>query len=109
MSCPACGGDGQIEYGAYRGDDDTTTRECRLCGGKPTSETYCESVSGSRGVRTIVESLDQLGRTTKAAGASMEQVVKSFTASKPTRAPMLSDTNQMSGDEIMNALLRSMK
>lgn len=32
--CEACGGDGQIEVGAYRGDEnDTTTRECRLCGG----------------------------------------------------------------------------
>lgn len=34
MKCEACGGDGLIEVGAYRGDEsDTATRECRLCGG----------------------------------------------------------------------------
>jgi hypothetical protein len=38
VSCPACGGDGQIEYGAYRGDETTETRECRLCGGLPESD-----------------------------------------------------------------------
>lgn len=29
----ACGGDGVIAVGAYRGDETTETRECRLCGG----------------------------------------------------------------------------
>lgn len=34
MKCEACDGDGLIEVGAYRGDeDDVDTRECRLCGG----------------------------------------------------------------------------
>lgn len=31
MICSACGGDGLIEYGAYRGDVNTETRECHLC------------------------------------------------------------------------------
>lgn len=33
MKCEACGGDGQIEVGAYRGEKTDETRECRLCGG----------------------------------------------------------------------------
>lgn len=33
MSCAACGGDGQIGYGEYRGEEAGPTRECRLCGG----------------------------------------------------------------------------
>lgn len=37
MPCEACGGDGQIEYGAYRGESDGPTRECRLCGGVVTA------------------------------------------------------------------------
>lgn len=37
MKCDACGGDGLIEHGAYRGDEsDATTRVCTLCGGTPT-------------------------------------------------------------------------
>lgn len=37
--CEACGGDGLIEVGAYRGDeDDADTRQCRLCGGVVTLE-----------------------------------------------------------------------
>lgn len=40
MKCEACGGDGLIEVGAYRGDeDDPNTRECRLCGGVVALET----------------------------------------------------------------------
>lgn len=30
--CEACGGDGLIETGAYRGDQDSETRPCSLCG-----------------------------------------------------------------------------
>lgn len=51
--CEACGGDGLIEVGAYRGDeDDADTRPCRLCGGVVTLETYREQVSGERKVTT---------------------------------------------------------
>lgn len=40
-TCEACGGDGLIEVGAYRGDEmDTATRECRLCGGAVTTTGY---------------------------------------------------------------------
>lgn len=38
MKCDACGGDGLIEYGAYRGDESDATRVCTLCGGVPTIE-----------------------------------------------------------------------
>lgn len=36
MKCEACGGDGLIEVGAYRGDDSAETRSCTLCGGRST-------------------------------------------------------------------------
>ena len=53
-TCEACGGDGLIEVGAYRGDaDDTTTRECRLCGGVVTASgvgTICPIGAGQLGV-----------------------------------------------------------
>lgn len=42
MKCEACGGDGQIEYGAYRGDEAGPTRECRLCGGRSSDDTVGE-------------------------------------------------------------------
>lgn len=48
--CEACGGDGQIEYGAYRGDSDGPTRECRLCGGAVTAYQTVADVVGSIGV-----------------------------------------------------------
>lgn len=61
MKCEACGGDGLIEVGAYRGDEnDTTTRECRLCGGAITRDTP----------------LEQLAHAATAAGASVSQVVE---------------------------------
>lgn len=48
MGCEACGGDGQIEYGAYRGDEsDTTTRRCRLCGGAVTATTLLTDTADS--------------------------------------------------------------
>lgn len=58
MSCAACGGDGLIEVGAYRGDDGPETRECRLCGGYPSGAGVIEfkvSESGKRRVETQVE------------------------------------------------------
>jgi hypothetical protein len=76
MTCAACGGDGQIEYGAYRGDETTETRDCQLCGGRPTAEVVRESVSGSRGVNTVALPVNVT----------------------------LENTNQMSGDEIQEAL-----
>jgi uncharacterized Zn finger protein len=33
MRCEACGGDGLIEHGAYRGDEHSPVRPCQLCGG----------------------------------------------------------------------------
>jgi hypothetical protein len=33
MTCEACGGDGLIECGAYRGDEGSDTRTCALCNG----------------------------------------------------------------------------
>lgn len=45
--CEACGGDGQIEYGAYRGEEAGPTRECRLCGGVFTGDVPLETLSTS--------------------------------------------------------------
>lgn len=48
MRCEACGGDGLIEFGAYRGrEDDKDTRECRLCGGMITGDVPLEMLSNS--------------------------------------------------------------
>lgn len=48
--CEACGGDGQIEYGAYRGDESGPTRECQLCDGVITTSPTVADVVGSVGV-----------------------------------------------------------
>ena len=53
MKCEACGGDGLIEVGAYRGDDSGPTRECRLCGGV---------VTGTAETERVAERLRALGR-----------------------------------------------
>lgn len=66
--CEACGGDGQIEVGAYRGDEsDTTTRECRLCGG--VAQIAQTPVSDS--VKTAARALTQLGQAAVDAGDLM--------------------------------------
>lgn len=72
MTCEACGGDGQIEYGAYRGDDSTETRECRLCGGAVTVYSAGTDVVGTVGssAASAGESLKRLGQAATKAGAS---------------------------------------
>lgn len=47
MKCEACGGDGLVEIGAYRGDEsDVNTRQCQLCGGVVTT-TPAETVGAT--------------------------------------------------------------
>lgn len=64
MKCEACGGDGLIEYGAYRGDANSETRECRLCGG-PTAHDECDtgaiSFKDEKGVKRIQRTLAATG------------------------------------------------
>lgn len=69
--CEACGGDGQIEYGAYRGDEAGPTRECRLCGGvittTPTVANVVSSIgasaqSASGGLQRLAHSVSESGR-----------------------------------------------
>lgn len=67
MSCEACGGDGQIEVGAYRGDDSPDTRECRLCSGKVTMTAMPTSAENA------AVALQRLGQAATATGASMTQ------------------------------------
>lgn len=57
MWCEACGGDGLIEVGAYRGDEGSETRECRLCGGTATAP--------------LVSSLGQLGVSAEGAAQAL--------------------------------------
>ena len=61
--CSACGGDGLIEIGAYRGDDGPDGRPCALCGGKisPQVESVKEQYSGSRRVVTLADSNQMSG------------------------------------------------
>lgn len=61
MSCAACGGDGQIEYGAYCGDESGETRECRLCGGAITKVGPLAAVGVS--AEQAVEALNRLAGT----------------------------------------------
>lgn len=71
MTCAACGNDGQIEYGAYRGDAGTETRECRLCGGRPSGP------------------LEKLYQAAMEAGVSMERMARTartLTAASTTTA-----------------------
>lgn len=67
MKCEACGGDGQIEYGAYRGDEAGPTRECRLCGGVITQTAPLETLgvsaqSASGGLQRLAHSVSESGR-----------------------------------------------
>lgn len=67
MTCEACGGDGQIEVGAYRGDDSPDTRECRLCGGVVTA-----TLSSSE---TVGTAFSRLGQAATKAGTEISQLV----------------------------------
>lgn len=87
MKCEACGGDGLIEVGAYRGDDSSDTRTCQLCGGvvtlesrRETVESWQESVSGERVTRTTTFK-DEQGqmRTLHEVGVSAEQAGRQLT------------------------------
>lgn len=83
MKCEACGGDGLIEVGAYRGDEsDPNTRECRLCGGVVTLEVYREQVSGERKVTTAGAHLDQLAQ--RAGYADIHGMMDGKRASSPS-------------------------
>lgn len=62
MKCEACGGDGQIEYGAYRGDESGPTRECRLCGGVMTT------------TPTVVDIADSLSASAQSASGGLTQL-----------------------------------
>lgn len=68
MKCEACGGDGQIEYGAYRGDEAGPTRECRLCGGVITQTVPLETLgvsaqSASGGLQRLAQASSKAGLT----------------------------------------------
>lgn len=60
--CEACGGDGQIEYGAYRGDESGPTRECKLCGGVITT------------APTVVDVVSSIGVSAQSASAGLNQL-----------------------------------
>lgn len=80
--CEACGGDGLIEVGAYRGDETPDTRTCQLCGGVVTLETYREQVSGERKVATVGAHLDQLAQ--QAGYADIHGMMDGKRASSPS-------------------------
>lgn len=68
MKCEACGGDGLIEVGAYRGEKTDETRECRLCGGVITNATpewksYGSQAAARTGTLTLKESTSGVRRT----------------------------------------------
>lgn len=67
MKCEACGGDGQIEYGAYRGDESGPTRECQLCGGPKLVIDIPANIS----IDNAVKALTQLGQVAAKAGDSV--------------------------------------
>lgn len=73
MKCEACGGDGLIEVGAYRGDDTTETRECRLCGGVVTLESRRSAVAGY--VAEVERATSILSRLTQAASPSAAAIM----------------------------------
>jgi hypothetical protein len=134
MTCAACGGDGQIEYGAYRGDSGTATRECRLCGGRPSGPlerlgeaaaqagasmeqmaqalTLYDSESGRRRVamtvaptmRSVVGNVRDYEQRKRALQTARETVERK--QREQTGPLTLPDTGQMNGDEIMNRLIR---
>lgn len=67
MKCEACGGDGQIEYGAYRGDEAGPTRECRLCGGPK----VVVDIPAGTSMDNAVKVLTQLGQAAARASHSI--------------------------------------
>lgn len=86
MKCEACGGDGLIEVGAYRGDeDDNTTRPCQLCGGVVTGTVGAEldrlaqnaghdnfaAMVDTKAVTPSSTALSKLGQSALEAGAAI--------------------------------------
>lgn len=63
--CEACGSDGQIEYGAYRGEEAGPTRECRLCGG---------AVTAYRFAADVVDTVDTFGASAQSASAGITRL-----------------------------------
>lgn len=96
MKCEACGGDGQIEVGAYRGDeDDSTTRPCQLCGGVVTGTVGAEldrlaqnagrdnfaAMVDAKAVTPSSAVLSKLGQSALEASAVIRDLVMASTAS----------------------------
>lgn len=75
--CEACGGDGQIEYGAYRGDEDGPTRECRLCGGIVTACRTTADVVSDAGItaQAVSKKLNRLAHMTSESGKRFTDLV----------------------------------
>lgn len=73
MKCEACGGDGQIEYGAYRGDESGPTRECKLCGGVMTTSPTVVDIAGSLGAsaQSASAGLTRLAHASAKAGLTL--------------------------------------
>lgn len=102
MKCEACGGDGQIEYGAYRGENDGPTRECRLCGGAVTatgigtiypigagqvgvvtSEVSFKDEHGQKRISREIAPVEQLVHRTSTSGSRVTDMVITTTARSP--------------------------
>ena len=106
MICECCGGDGLIEYGAYRGDDDTDTRKCHLCGGTPVINTVRESVSGSRQVLTLRSTVNNEVLPRQREQESRRSALRIAREHVERKRITLENTGQMTGDEIMEDLVR---
>lgn len=95
MKCEACGGDGQIEYGAYRGDESGPTRECRLCGGvmttTPTVIDIADSLSAS--AQSASGGLTQLAHKVSESGKRLTDLVVTTSAITPKERYHRLETN----------------
>lgn len=99
--CEACGGDGQIEVGAYRGDeDDSNTRPCQLCGGVVTGtvgaeldqmaqnaghEDFAAMVDAKAATPSSTAALSRLSHSASEAGARIRDLVISISGTMMTR------------------------
>lgn len=130
MKCEACGGDGLIEVGAYRGDEnDSTTRPCQLCGGVVTGTVGAEmdrlaQNAGHDNFAAMVDAkaatpssavLSNLGQSALEAsaairglGATMTQNAHGFYESKEP-VPLASGSKTKNSETAMNDLIRNLR
>lgn len=124
MICSACGGDGQIELGAYRGDDGPEMRECRLCGGVITTDSLIEKFA--QAAKNAGMSISEFKDTTfgpvrnlpnaeqrevalgiaRAAVQRRKEQAEQRRQERLAHPVTLADMGQMNGNEIMNDLIR---